>query len=120
MCLSLGKDYLSASSDLQEVLQLDPNVREAEQELEAVTGLLRQSLMENTANAQRVKHVCMCHLRLNMCWIKTKDLTSLLPSSRSDVCLWSSLRQRNETSVDTLLSVLWTERNLKPSAVRMA
>lgn len=41
------QDYLSASSDLQEVLQLDPNVREAEQELEAVTCLLRQSLMEN-------------------------------------------------------------------------
>ncbi|CAF99339.1 unnamed protein product, partial [Tetraodon nigroviridis] len=36
-----GQDYLSASSDLQEVLQLDPNVREAEQELETVTGLLR-------------------------------------------------------------------------------
>uniref|UniRef100_A0A3B4BJ99 Sperm associated antigen 1 n=1 Tax=Periophthalmus magnuspinnatus TaxID=409849 RepID=A0A3B4BJ99_9GOBI len=33
------KDYLSASTDLQEVLQLDPNVREAEQELEMVTGL---------------------------------------------------------------------------------
>uniref|UniRef100_A0A3Q3A3H3 Sperm associated antigen 1a n=1 Tax=Kryptolebias marmoratus TaxID=37003 RepID=A0A3Q3A3H3_KRYMA len=41
------KDYLSASSDLQEVLQLDPKVREAEQELEVVTGLLRQSLMDN-------------------------------------------------------------------------
>ncbi|XP_055019096.1 sperm-associated antigen 1A-like, partial [Boleophthalmus pectinirostris] len=43
------KDYLSASTDLQEVLQLDPNVREAEQELETVTGLLRKSLMEGTA-----------------------------------------------------------------------
>ncbi|RVE67025.1 hypothetical protein OJAV_G00113220 [Oryzias javanicus] len=43
------QDYLSASSDLQEVLQLDPNVREAEQELEEVTGLLRQSLMENAS-----------------------------------------------------------------------
>lgn len=49
----LRQDYLSASSDLQEVLQLDPNVREAEQELEEVTALLRQSLMENAA---KVKH----------------------------------------------------------------
>ncbi|XP_030003675.1 sperm-associated antigen 1A [Sphaeramia orbicularis] len=48
------KDYLSASSDLQEVLQLDPNVREAEQELEVVTSLLRQSLMDGTAQAPRV------------------------------------------------------------------
>ncbi|XP_068188381.1 sperm-associated antigen 1A [Antennarius striatus] len=48
------EDYLSASSDLQEVLQLDPNVREAEEELEVVTGLLRRSLMENTANTPRV------------------------------------------------------------------
>lgn len=45
--LFLWQDYLSASSDLQEVLQLDPNVQEAEQELETVTCLLRQSLMEN-------------------------------------------------------------------------
>lgn len=43
------KDYLSASTDLQEVLQLDPKVREAEQELETVTGLLRRSLMDDTA-----------------------------------------------------------------------
>ncbi|KAK2921042.1 sperm-associated antigen 1A isoform X2 [Channa argus] len=48
------EDYLSASSDLQEVLQLDPNVLEAEQELEVVTGLLRQSLMDNSAQTQRV------------------------------------------------------------------
>ncbi|XP_024863028.1 sperm-associated antigen 1A isoform X2 [Kryptolebias marmoratus] len=47
------KDYLSASSDLQEVLQLDPKVREAEQELEVVTGLLRQSLMDNSAHTPR-------------------------------------------------------------------
>nr|XP_020453171.1 sperm-associated antigen 1A-like isoform X1 [Monopterus albus]XP_020453172.1 sperm-associated antigen 1A-like isoform X1 [Monopterus albus] len=44
------QDYLSASSDLQEVLQLDPNVQEAEQELEVVTGLLRQSLMDNVTH----------------------------------------------------------------------
>lgn len=43
-----GQDYLSASSDLQEVLQLDPNVREAEQELETVTRLLRRSLLEDS------------------------------------------------------------------------
>ncbi|XP_026156206.1 sperm-associated antigen 1A [Mastacembelus armatus] len=48
------QDYLSASTDLQEVLQLDPNVREAEQELEVVTGLLRQSLMDNAAHTPRV------------------------------------------------------------------
>ncbi|XP_061754317.1 sperm-associated antigen 1A isoform X2 [Nerophis ophidion] len=41
------QDYLSASSDLQEVLELDPNVREAEAELLVVTGLLRQSLMDD-------------------------------------------------------------------------
>ncbi|TRY55581.1 hypothetical protein DNTS_005351, partial [Danionella cerebrum] len=41
------QDYLSASTDLQEVLQLDPNVQEAEQELEMVTNLLRESLLEN-------------------------------------------------------------------------
>ncbi|KAK2844121.1 hypothetical protein Q5P01_010780 [Channa striata] len=38
------KDYLACSSDLQEVLQHDPNVQEAEKELEEVTVLLRQSL----------------------------------------------------------------------------
>lgn len=43
------KDYLSASTDLQEVLQRDPNVREAEQELELVMGLFRKSLMDDTA-----------------------------------------------------------------------
>ncbi len=43
-CLSLHQDYLACSSDLQEVLQQDPNVQEAEKELEEVTVLLRQSL----------------------------------------------------------------------------
>lgn len=43
------QDYLSASTDLQEVLQRDPNVREAEQELELVMGLFRKSLMDDTA-----------------------------------------------------------------------
>ncbi|XP_027013199.2 sperm-associated antigen 1A isoform X2 [Tachysurus fulvidraco] len=41
------KDFLSSSSDLQEVLRLDPNVREAEQELQEVTVLLRESLLES-------------------------------------------------------------------------
>ena len=50
-----SQDYLSASSDLQEVLQLDPKVGEAEQELEVVTGLLRQSLMDNAAHTPRVR-----------------------------------------------------------------
>ncbi|XP_051812528.1 sperm-associated antigen 1-like isoform X2 [Acanthochromis polyacanthus] len=45
------KDYLACSSDLQEVLQQDPNVQEAEKELEEVTVLLRQSL----ANASQAK-----------------------------------------------------------------
>lgn len=47
-CPSLHQDYLACSSDLQEVLQQDPNVQEAEKELEEVTVLLRQSL----ANAE--------------------------------------------------------------------
>ena len=38
------QDYLACSGDLQEVLQLDPKVQEAETELEEVTMLLRQSL----------------------------------------------------------------------------
>ncbi|XP_029307422.1 sperm-associated antigen 1 [Cottoperca gobio] len=38
------KDYLACSSDLQEVLRQDPNVQEAEKELEEVTALLRESL----------------------------------------------------------------------------
>lgn len=42
-----SQDFLSASTDLQEVLQLDPNVQEAEQELEMVTNLLRESLLAN-------------------------------------------------------------------------
>lgn len=48
----LEQDYLACSSDLQEVLQQDPNVQEAEKELEEVTVLLRQSL----ANASPTKH----------------------------------------------------------------
>ncbi|KAF1387397.1 hypothetical protein PFLUV_G00078270 [Perca fluviatilis] len=47
------KDYLACSSDLQEVLQQDPNVQEAEKELEEVTVLLRQSLA--SANASPAK-----------------------------------------------------------------
>ncbi|XP_034466389.1 sperm-associated antigen 1-like isoform X1 [Hippoglossus hippoglossus] len=38
------KDYLACTCDLQEVLQQDPNLQEAEKELEEVTVLLRQSL----------------------------------------------------------------------------
>ncbi|XP_068425516.1 sperm-associated antigen 1-like [Clinocottus analis] len=44
------KDYLACSSDLQEVLQQDPNVQEAEKELEEVTLLLRQSLAHADAS----------------------------------------------------------------------
>lgn len=40
----LHQDYVACSSDLQEVLQLDPDVPEAEKELEEVTCLLRESL----------------------------------------------------------------------------
>ncbi|KAJ0000077.1 hypothetical protein NQD34_011919 [Periophthalmus magnuspinnatus] len=45
------KDYLACSSDLQEVLHQDPNVQEAEKELEEVTMLLRQSLANANANS---------------------------------------------------------------------
>ncbi|KAJ0065863.1 hypothetical protein NL108_000093, partial [Boleophthalmus pectinirostris] len=45
------KDYLACSSDLQEVLHQDPNVQEAEKELEEVTVLLRQSLANANTNA---------------------------------------------------------------------
>lgn len=55
-CLSLHQDYLACSSDLQEVLQQDPNVQEAEKELEEVTVLLRQSLA-NTSPAKPRKTV---------------------------------------------------------------
>ncbi|KAM8735287.1 sperm-associated antigen 1 [Acanthopagrus schlegelii] len=44
------KDYLACSTDLQEVLQQDPNVQEAEKELEEVTVLLRQSLANAKAS----------------------------------------------------------------------
>uniref|UniRef100_A0A3Q4BRQ6 Sperm associated antigen 1 n=1 Tax=Mola mola TaxID=94237 RepID=A0A3Q4BRQ6_MOLML len=47
------KDYLACSSDLQEVLQQDPNVQEAERELEEVTALLRQSLANASAQGRR-------------------------------------------------------------------
>lgn len=67
------KDYLSASSDLQEVLRLDPNVREAELELEVVTGLLRQSLMDNPVHTSRVKQVLCITLTLQM-----RDLSFIL------------------------------------------
>lgn len=45
------KDYLACTSDLQEVLHQDPNVQEAEKELEEVTALLRQSLANANSNA---------------------------------------------------------------------
>lgn len=50
------QDYLACSSDLQEVLQQDPNVQEAEKELEEVTLLLRQSLA-NSSSAKPRKSV---------------------------------------------------------------
>ena len=46
MCVYVHQDYLAASADLQEVLLVDPNVHEAEQELQAVTTLLRESLLD--------------------------------------------------------------------------
>lgn len=45
----IQQDYLACSSDLQEVLQQDPSVQEAEKELEEVTVLLRQSLAASPA-----------------------------------------------------------------------
>lgn len=53
MCVN-AQDYLAATNDLQEVLQLDPHVREAEEELEVVTGLFRQSLMDGATDKPRV------------------------------------------------------------------
>ncbi|XP_031676959.1 sperm-associated antigen 1 [Oncorhynchus kisutch] len=47
------KDYLACSSDLQEVLQQDPNVAEAEKELQEVTLLLRQSLARGSPSNPR-------------------------------------------------------------------
>lgn len=52
-CVSLHQDYLACSSDLQEVLQQDPNLQEAEKELEEVTKLLRQSLASASPNKPR-------------------------------------------------------------------
>lgn len=49
----LHQDYLACSSDLQEVLQLDPNVQEAEKELEEVTALLRESLAKASPDKPR-------------------------------------------------------------------
>ncbi|CAL8338826.1 unnamed protein product [Gadus morhua 'NCC'] len=48
------KDYLASSSDLQEVLQQDPGVQEAEKELEEVTALLRQSLASGASPRKKV------------------------------------------------------------------
>ncbi|XP_077382017.1 sperm-associated antigen 1-like isoform X2 [Festucalex cinctus] len=49
------KDYLACSTDLQEVLQQDPNVQEAENELQEVTILLKQSLVsESPAKSRKV------------------------------------------------------------------
>ncbi|XP_057691236.1 sperm-associated antigen 1-like isoform X2 [Corythoichthys intestinalis] len=49
------KDYLACSTDLQEVLQQDPNVQEAEKELEEVTILLKQSLAtESPAKSRKI------------------------------------------------------------------
>ncbi|XP_077455746.1 sperm-associated antigen 1-like [Stigmatopora argus] len=49
------KDYLACSTDLQEVLQRDPNVQEAEKELEEVTILLKQSLaIESPAKSRKI------------------------------------------------------------------
>uniref|UniRef100_A0A8C6WRQ8 Sperm associated antigen 1 n=1 Tax=Neogobius melanostomus TaxID=47308 RepID=A0A8C6WRQ8_9GOBI len=47
------KDYVACSSDLQEVLHQDPNVQEAEKELEEVTVLLRQSLANASSGKPR-------------------------------------------------------------------
>lgn len=57
LCLSLHQDYLSCSSDLQEVLQQDPNVQEAEKELEEVTVLLRQSLTNAGASPAKPRTI---------------------------------------------------------------
>ena len=61
-CPCLLQDYLACSSDLQEVLQQDPNVQEAERELEEVTLLLRQSLA-NASPAKPRKTVAITEVR---------------------------------------------------------
>ncbi|XP_061633827.1 sperm-associated antigen 1 isoform X1 [Phyllopteryx taeniolatus] len=49
------KDYLTCSTDLQEVLRQDPTVQEAEKELEEVTILLKQSLVhESQAKSRKI------------------------------------------------------------------
>ncbi|KAM6909719.1 sperm-associated antigen 1-like [Xenentodon cancila] len=58
------KDYLACSSDLQEVLQQDPNVQEAEKELEEVTVLLRQSLA-NDSQAKPRRTVPITEVNVN-------------------------------------------------------
>lgn len=63
LCVRSHQDYLACSSDLQEVLQLDPNVQEAEKELEEVTVLLRQSLASATQDKPR-KTVAITEVRL--------------------------------------------------------
>lgn len=66
------QDYVACSSDLQEVLQQDPNVQEAEKELEEVTALLRQTLA-NSSSAKPRKSVPITEVRLQLtvrgCWL---------------------------------------------------
>lgn len=52
-CLCITQDYVACSADLQEVLRQDPNVQEAEKELEEVTVLLRQSLATASPSKSR-------------------------------------------------------------------
>ncbi|KAM9852579.1 sperm-associated antigen 1-like [Aulostomus maculatus] len=69
------KDYLACSSDLQEVLQQDPNVQEAEKELEEVTVLLRQTLTNASPGKPR-KIVTITE-------VEGEDDTSAAPSSEN-------------------------------------
>lgn len=94
--LSLLQDYLACSSDLQEVLQQDPNVQEAEKELEEVTVLLRQSLA-NASSAKPRKAVPIteveCTLKLEPVQISSLLLIHealLLFMHKAKLWLWAS------------------------------
>lgn len=59
------QDYLACSTDLQEVLRLDPSVAEAERELQEVTELLRQSLAAGSPRKSR-RSVPITEVRLHL------------------------------------------------------
>ena len=64
-CLCIKQDYLACTSDLQVVLQQDPNLQEAERELEEVTVLLRQSLaLDSQAKSRKTVPITEVHTHM--------------------------------------------------------